>query len=91
MKAYRRMNKLQTGKAATAEKKSPDVIVTHTGQTALFKTQNRKSSEWLRQHYTLNTGSVKGDTEIRVHPTRCKRIIEELKAAGFEVATLQPQ
>ncbi len=85
------MNKLQTGKTATAEKQNPDVIVTHTNQTARFKMQNRRASEWLRQHYTSTTGNVKGDTEIYVHPTRCKRIVEELKAAGFEVATLQPQ
>jgi hypothetical protein len=81
------MNKLQTGKAAMTEKKSPDVIVTHTNQTAMFKMQNRKASEWLRQHYLSTSGDVKGDTEIYVHPTRCKRIVEELKAAGFIVQT----
>jgi hypothetical protein len=86
--AYRRMNKLQTGKAAMTEKKSPDVIVTHTNQTAMFKMQNRRASEWLRQHYHSTTGNVKGDTEIYVHPTRCKRIVEELKAAGFIIQTL---
>lgn len=75
---------------AVAEKKSPDVIVTHVNQTVLFKVQNRRASEWLRKHYSSSTGSVKGDTEIRVHPTRCKRIIEELKAAGFDVSILKP-
>ena len=88
------MNQSQTGKAplmAVAGKKNPDVIVTHTNQTALFKMQNRKASEWLRQHYTSTTGNVKGDTEIYVHPTRCKRIVAELKDAGFEVAILQPK
>ncbi len=87
------MNQLQTGKAplaASAGKKNPDVIVTHANQTALFKMQNCRVSEWLRQHYPLTTGSVKGNTEIYVHPTRCRRIIEELKAAGFEVVALQP-
>jgi hypothetical protein len=83
------MNHFQTGKApaaVAAEKANPDVIVTRADQTTLFKAQNRRVSEWLRRNYNLTTGRVKGDTEIQVHPTRCKRIIEELKAAGFEVA-----
>jgi hypothetical protein len=81
------MNKLQTGRAAMTEEKCPDVIVTQTDHTARFKMQNRKASGWLRQHYLSTTGDVKGDTEIYVHPTRCKRIVEELKAAGFIVQT----
>ncbi len=85
------MNQLQTGKtpsaaAASAGKKNADVIVTQADQTVVFKMQNRTVSEWLRKHYAPTTGSAKGDTEIYVHPTRRKRIIEELKAAGFEVA-----
>ena len=86
------MNQPQTRKApsATAAKKNdPDVIVTHANQTTLFKTQNRKASEWLRRHYRMSTeneNGENGDTEIRVHPSRCKRITEELRAAGFEVA-----
>lgn len=83
------MNHLQTGKtpaAVAAEKANPDVIITRADQTTLFKAQNRRASEWLRRHYHLATGGVKGDTEIQVHPTRCRRIVEELKAAGFEVA-----
>jgi len=85
------MNNVQAGKASSktaAQKKNPDVIVTNVNQTALFKVQNHRASEWLRQHYHSTTGNIKGDTEIRVHPTRCKRIVEELKAAGFEVMTL---
>jgi hypothetical protein len=89
------MNQLQTGKAplvaAAAGRKNPDVIVTHVNQTALFKSQNRRVSEWLRRHYRLSTQNVSGDTEIYVHPSRCKRVVEELKAAGFEVAASQPQ
>ena len=82
------MNQLQTGKtplAAAAGKTNPDVIVTRADQTALFKMKNRTVSEWMREHYHFTTGNVKGNTEIRVHPTRCKRIVEELKAAGFDV------
>jgi hypothetical protein len=83
-----RMNQWQKEKAplaASVEKNNPDVIVLHTDQTALFKMQNRGASEWLRQHYHSTTGDVKGDTEIRVHPGRCKVIVAELKAAGFVV------
>jgi len=85
------MNNVQAGKASSktaTQKKNPDVIVTHANQTVLFKVQNRRASEWLREHYHSSTGGAKGDTEIRVHPTRCKRIVEELKSAGFEVITL---
>jgi hypothetical protein len=88
------MNQLRTAKAPLAVapgKKNPDVIVTHTNQTALFKMQNHAASEWLRQHYSVATGKITGHTEIYVHPSRCKRVIEELKAAGFEVAALQPE
>lgn len=69
------------------EKKTPDVIVTRADQTTVFKMQNRRVSEWLRKHFNSATGSAKGDTEIYVHPTRCKRIVEELKAAGFIIRT----
>jgi hypothetical protein len=72
----------------STEKKNPDVIVTRADQTTLFKAQNRRASEWLRKNYNLTTGHVKGDTEIQVHPTRCKRIIEEMKSAGFIIQTL---
>ncbi len=83
------MNQLQTEKAplaTAAKKKNPDVVVTQVNKTALFKMQNRQVSEWLRRHYRMSTENAKGDTEIRVHPSRCKRVIEELKAAGFDVA-----
>jgi hypothetical protein len=85
------MKHLQVGKVSSitaAEKKNPDVIVTRADQTVLFKMQNRRVSEWLREHYHSTAGSVKGDTEIYVHPTRFKRIIEELKTAGFIIQTL---
>lgn len=86
------MNQLQTGKAplaAAAGTTSPDVIVARADQTVIFKMQNRRASEWLRKHYNVTAGSVKGDTEMYVHPTRFKRIIEELKTAGFEVSILK--
>jgi hypothetical protein len=82
------MKHLQTEKAPSSRapgKINPDIIVRQAAQTTVFKMQGRRASEWLREHYRLATGTVKGDTEIHVHPTRCKRIIEELKAAGFLV------
>jgi hypothetical protein len=89
-KAHRRMNQ-QTGKAplvAEAGKKNPDVIVTQANQTVLFEPQNRTTSEWLHCRCGLVADKISGDTEIQVHPSRCKRIIEELKVAGFEVVVL---
>ncbi len=78
-----------TSSTTVAGKENPDVIVTRTDQTMVFKMQNRRVSEWLRKHFNSTTGSAKGDTEIYVHPTRCKRIVEELKASGFQVAIRQ--
>jgi hypothetical protein len=88
------MNQLRTAKTpltGAPGKKNPDVIVAQANETTLFKSQNRRVSEWLRRHYRMPTENVNGDTEIYVHPSRCKRVIEELKAAGFEVAASQPQ
>jgi hypothetical protein len=67
-----------------------DVIVTFGNQTVLFKTQNQRTSEWLRNHCNLNTENREGDTEMRVHPARCTEIVEDLKAAGFLVLVLEP-
>lgn len=83
------MNQLQTEKSQlTAEPRNtnPDVIVSRADQTALFQMKNRTVSEWMRKHYSSATGKITGHTEIFVHPTRRKRIVEELKAAGFIVA-----
>jgi hypothetical protein len=82
------MSQQQTRKATIAAFAEPDVIVTRADQTTIFKMQNRSVSEWLHKHYHSTLGRAKGDTEIFVHPTRCKRIIEELKAAGFIIQTL---
>lgn len=82
------MNQARKGPLAVDDKKNPDVIVTRADQTTVFKVQNRRASEWLRKQYHSTAGIVKGDTEFCVHPTRCKRIIEELKAAGFVIQAL---
>lgn len=82
------MNPGNDSSTIAAGKRNPDVIVTRADQTTVFKMQNRRVSEWLRKHFNSATGSAKGDTEMYVHPTRCKRIVEELKAAGFTVQPL---
>jgi len=82
------MNRLPTGNPpplTPPEKGNPDVIVARSDQTALFQMKNQIVSEWMRKHYSSATGKITGHTEIFVHPTRCKRIVEELKAAGFTV------
>jgi len=81
------MNPGNASSTTVVGKKNPDVIVTRADQTTVFKMQNRRVSEWLRKHFNSAIGSAKGDTEIYVHPTRCKRIVEELKAAGFIIRT----
>jgi hypothetical protein len=63
----------------------PDVIVQAGQDTMLFQPQNRRASEWLRGHYHLSTESANSKTRLRVHPTRSRQIIEELKGAGFTV------
>ena len=83
------MNSLQTGKAPLAAapgQKNPDVIVTHANQTTLFKAQNRPVSEWLHRRCGLAAENISGDTEIRVHPRKCRSVITDLKSAGFVVA-----
>jgi hypothetical protein len=65
----------------------PDVIVKASQHTMLFQPQNRRASEWLCGHYYLPGRNANERTEFRVHPTRYKRIIEELKAAGFVVTS----
>ncbi|HEV2327877.1 MAG TPA: hypothetical protein VGY56_03705 [Verrucomicrobiae bacterium] len=81
------MNPRNDSSTTVAVKGNPDVIIIRADQTTVFKMQNRRVSEWLRKHFNSAAGSAKGDTEIYVHPTRYKRIVEELKAAGFVVAT----
>jgi hypothetical protein len=66
----------------------PDVVVTHANQTAVFKTHSHRVAEWLRRNYWLSMDNADGCNEIHVHPTRCQGIIEQLRAAGFEIAIL---
>ncbi|HEV2328958.1 MAG TPA: hypothetical protein VGY56_09250 [Verrucomicrobiae bacterium] len=64
----------------------PDVIVIASQQTMLFQPQNRPASEWLHRRCGLAAENISGDTEICLHPRKCRGIIAELKAAGFSVA-----
>lgn len=83
------MNQWQSGDApagARAGTKNVDVIVTQANQTLLFEPQNRSASQWLHRRCGLVADKISGDTEIRVHPRRCQKIIAELRAAGFTVA-----
>ncbi|MDE3099471.1 MAG: hypothetical protein KGJ88_08345 [Verrucomicrobiota bacterium] len=65
----------------------PDVVMKAGRQTILFRPQNHEASQWLHQRCGLDAENIRGDTEIRVHPEECERIIAELKAAGFAVAS----
>ena len=69
----------------------PDVIVMYANQTTLFRAQNKPAADWLRRRCHLTAENASGDTEIRVHPNLIQRIIEELKAAGFEVSILKSE
>lgn len=63
----------------------PDVIVMTVNHTTLFQTQNQRVTDWLHRHFVMPVDTGGADTEIRVHPARCARLIEELRAAGFTV------
>lgn len=64
----------------------PDVIVKTSDETMLFQPQNRSASEWLHRRCGLFSENITGNTEIRVHPRKSRRIVMELEAAGFIVA-----
>jgi hypothetical protein len=76
---------LRDDRVSDCPKAAPDVVVIRRNQTTVFEPQNHRASIWLHHHCGLNTESISGDTEIRVHPERCPIIVGELKAAGFTV------
>lgn len=63
----------------------PDVVVTISNETALFKTRSRKASEWLHHHCRSVSEHVMGDTEFYIHPIRSKEILDGMTKAGFAV------
>jgi hypothetical protein len=62
---------------------NPDVIVISDDQSFLFEPQNPRMADWLQQNFGIQNLSVRD--RVRVHPSQCRRIIKELKMAGFEV------
>jgi len=62
---------------------NPDVIVISDDQSFLFEPQNSRMAEWLQQHFGIE--NVNPRDRFRVHPSQCRRIIKELKMAGFGV------
>ena len=62
---------------------NPDVIVISGDQTLLFEPQNVRVAEWLRLRFGLDNLSVRD--RVRVHPACNETMLQQLKAAGFEV------
>jgi hypothetical protein len=77
----------RTGADVAAAASKPDVVMVASDQTVLFEPQNQRASEWLHGRCQLTGEAMTGDTEFRVHPSRCSEIVEEMKAAGFTVAS----
>jgi len=66
---------------------NPDVIVISDDQSLLFESQNSRASAWLRGRCGMMADSHNGRERIRVHPCKSSKIVAELKAAGFAVAS----
>jgi hypothetical protein len=66
---------------------NPDVIVISDDQSLLFESQNSRASAWLRGRCGVAADSHNGRERIRVHPCKSSKIVAELKAAGFAVAS----
>lgn len=73
-------------KTACCLELNPDVIVIFAARTVMFETQNMQASAWLHRRFGFDGETSCGRERIRVHPTECRNIIGELKAAGFAVA-----
>lgn len=65
---------------------NPDVIVILDDQTMLFEPQNERALGWLHERCGPSVKGHNRRDSFRVHPSLSRRIIKELKAAGFEVA-----
>ena len=85
-KIRRRFETLQKAKDASFCKElNPDVIVISDDTSLLFEPQNLQSTDWLRRRFGLNSENLTIRGRIQVHPCQRRGILEELKAAGFEV------
>jgi len=82
-KFAKRMEELRQDPQPICHELSPDVIVISGDQTVLFEPQNTRVAEWLRLRFGLDNLSVRD--RVRVHPDRNDAMMQQLKAAGFEV------
>ena len=64
---------------------NPDVIIIVGDQTMLFEPQNRRALEWLHERCGMSIEDNPKHNAVRVHPSLSQKIVDELKAAGFEV------
>lgn len=85
----RRMNESKNERQADdlCVELNPDVIVIQAGQTFLFEPQNKRVSGLLQQRYRLSSEAVQPRERIRVHSYEGQKMVEELRAQGFKVAT----
>jgi hypothetical protein len=65
---------------------NPDVIVISDDQSLLFEAQNQRATELLILRCGLAVDCFKLPERIRVHPLRSRKIIDELRTAGLNVA-----
>jgi hypothetical protein len=74
-----------TEPAPLFQKAIPDVIVISDDHVLLFEPQNWPATEWLHRRCGLSMDNAQVRDQIRVHPCQRLKIINDLKAAGFEV------
>ena len=65
---------------------APDVVVISGDHVLLFEPQNWLATEWLHRRCGLSLDNARVRDQIRVHPCQREKIVDDLKAAGFEVA-----
>jgi len=66
-------------------KTSADVVVTEADHVLVFEPQNWPATEWLHRRCSLSIDNAQVRDQIRVHPCQRLKVINDLKAAGFEV------
>jgi hypothetical protein len=64
---------------------NPDVVVTLADHVLLFEPQNIQATEWLHQRCGLSMDNAQERDPVRVHPYEWRRIIDDLRNAGFKV------
>jgi hypothetical protein len=85
-KVRQRMETLENKRSEdSCSELNADVIVISDDTSLLFEPQNLQVTKWLRHRFKLSADNLKIRERIRVHPCQRRRIIAELKAAGFKV------